>query len=343
MTKVPDSLFPLPETINGMPCFSASRFLHRVPESLDIVSVCQDPNNPALVILTYTLNGVFEFQPYCRILRVNDQDWSTSPADAPFAAGHEKSPVLPITTNCSLLTDTIVFDFGAVIPLFLSVHTIEFELGMVGSLPMAFGVSFTPTTPTCRYTWTKGLLPTPVGISLINGHLLVQFDYQGDMDCSCDLQCITPTGVDQDISFCANQSQTVLIDHGPLTGAPATFTLSFEDAIGNSSLLSIQTVINVEPLHPEVFFVENPKRVEVSIPRMAANGAILDEVQYRVYRYAESDRNIELWRDWSDKPINVLLDYNVVPGRTYGYSVMYQGAYGDTTLMSPWATVSIPT
>ena len=343
MPQIPDHLFPTPAELNQIPCVSSDRLLKYVPEEVQVVSVCQDAQNPALLEVTFTLNGTFEYDPYCAILEVDgDTSYELRGVRAPLAIGHRNTSPVPLVASGGSITGTLVFDFGAVVPDVLSAHEIRFELGMVGTLPLAYGVSFSPQTPTIEYTWTKGVLPQPVGMSLVNGQLSVVFDYRGGLDCSCRLECISPTGVGYEFYFCEPQRQQIIVDRGYLTGDPSTFGITLQDSLGNTSDLIIQALINVLPAPPVLRHVAQPKRVEVQLPGTAQNNELLQDAQYRVYRYENTDRNVVLWKDWASPAPASLVDYNVIPGKTYGYSVMYRGAYGDTSRMSAWATVQIP-
>jgi hypothetical protein len=200
-TKIKDEDFDTPAEINATECFTASRWLNKVEESVKILQVCQDSTNSALVIIDFSLAGAFQFTPFCNILSVDgDTSYLSNGTQAPLAVGHFQNPDIPILTNCQTISSKIVFDFGAVIPDFISAQVVEFELGMVGEVPQAFGVSFPNQTPTDTFLWQKGVLPTPINLTYQNGNLNVVFDYAGQAECACNVQCVSPTGVTHQIT-----------------------------------------------------------------------------------------------------------------------------------------------
>ena len=336
---IPDTQWPTPEELNMLPCVCSDRYLKAVPEFVRVLGVCQDPNNPALVIIDYELQGSYVFNPVCTIVRVDGEEVEI---DAPFAAGHYLNPTLPLDTMCRVLSGQLVFDFGAVIPLFLSVTEIEFRLQMFGTIPQAFGVNFSAQNPSTTYTWTKGFTPVPIGMYFQNGVLSVQFQYGPQIECSCDILCIDPVSDNRQVKFCPDETQEIIIFQGSLNGDPVNFSLTFEDPVGNRTILEFQSLINVIPTPPTVSLINSPRHVEVTVSRTARNGELLKNVEYQVYKYLDHPNNLEVWKDWSSEDWSSFQDTDVIPGRTYGYSVRYRGEYKDTSSMSSWATVNIP-
>jgi len=340
MTIISDSNFPNPTVLNAIDCVSSSRYLNKVDESVSIINVCQDSQNPSLVIVSTSLIGAFLFTPFCKILSVDgDTSYTTLDIEAPIAVGHYRNADIPIDTHCITANPEIVFDFGRVIPNFLSCSTIVFTLGMVGTVPQSFGVNFQPQTPTVTYTWTKGVLPRPIGLSYSNDSLMVTFQYDGSKDCSCSIQCVQPLGVSRNLKFCPNETQALKINTS-LSGDPYTFTLALQDSVGNTSSIVITSVYNVIPRAPSVSFASSPNRVEIFTDSLSANGMDLGEAQYQIINYAGTVSNHVVWKDWSDRPQSYFIDRDVLPNQIYGYAVRYRGKFNDISNLSSWTTIS---
>lgn len=339
-TKIKDEDFDTPAEINATECFTASRWLNKVEESVKILQVCQDSTNSALVIIDFSLAGAFQFTPFCNILSVDgDTSYLSNGTQAPLAVGHFQNPDIPILTNCQTISSKIVFDFGAVIPDFISAQVVEFELGMVGEVPQAFGVSFPNQTPTDTFLWQKGVLPTPINLTYQNGNLNVVFDYAGQAECACNVQCVSPTGVTHQITFCADQRQAIDIDVGLLTGDPASILLTLQDSVGNNSDMLIQAMTEVIPTKPSVV-ISSERIATIAITNTSLNGQELIDAQYQILRYQGSESNFSIWKDWSKYEWSSFIDDQLLPGTVYGYAVRYKGSFNDFSNLSSWTTVA---
>lgn len=341
MTKIPDFSFPTVDQINSLPCYTADRFLTKVDEQVLITQVCQDANIPSLVIIDFVLVGAFYFTPFCKILEVDgDTSYTTNGVVAPLAIGHFRNPDIPIQTNCQTFHGQIVFDFGSVIPDFTTAANIIFELGMIGQVPQSFGISFPPQTPTQQFSWTKGVLPSPINISYINGNFNIIFEYKGSVTCNCAIQCVTPSGTTQNIQFCPDQQQMVTIQNGDLSSDPVNFYIQLSDTLGNKSILSVQPVIGTTPRAPTTTIEDSPRRVQIGISKTSANGVAYDEtVDYQVLKYYTSTNNLIIWKDWSSRNVSSFIDLDVIPNGVYGYAVRFRGAFGDESNISDWTIV----
>jgi len=339
-TKIPDPQFPTPSQINSIPCAAADRYLQRVPEAVQVFAACQDPQNPSLVEVQFNLAGVFQFFPECRIVSVDGVSWNNFVA--PLVLGHAKSASLPLVTNCTSLSESLVFDFSAIIPNFLNADIIEFDLVMFGTLNQAqLGLQFQPTTVTNRFIWKKGVTPKPIGMSYTNGQLEVTFEYQGNIPCACSIQCIIPSGQQQQLEFCPGEQQSLVVSTGILSGDPSAILLSFTDPVGNSSNISIQSLINVIPETPTVVYKLSPRRIEIGLNKVSKNGVVLASEDYKIYRYLGNPANAVVWKDWNNRAWEYFVDSDVIEGRTYGYAVMYKGEFQETSRLSEWAVVNL--
>jgi len=343
MTLIPDEVFLSPAEINLHPCMSSSRWLNVVPESVIITQVCQDSNNTSLVIFNITLVGVFLFTPTLKILSVDDNSsYEENNIVAPFALGHFRNPMLPINTACNTYHGQLVFDVGSVIPEYRSAQTIVFKLIMAGQTPQSFGVNFPNQTATYNYQWNKGVLPSPVGLTYYQGSIGVTFQYEGNVDCSCNIQCFIPTGVSKNVIFCPGEKQTVYLYQDPNSTDPYSILVQLSDSLGNISDLNLQAVFNTVPKAPVVSTSVKPKRVNITIFRQSENDIeINDDVQIRVMKFEGSPSNQSVWKDWSGIGWNTFVDFAVLPGERYGYALQFKGKFGDISTISSWTEITI--
>jgi hypothetical protein len=339
MTFILDENFPTPEEINLQPCATSDRFLHAVPSSVQINQICQDVYNTSLVILDITLVGPFLFTPR---LIIGEVDGTLLDVEAPFALGHYKNPVLPINTNCQTWFGQLVFDVGSVVPNYLAASRIGLNLYMDGQVPQAFNVTFPNTSVLYSMFWDKALIPSPINMVYVNGNLSVTFEYLGELECVCDISCSVATGVSQEVSFCANEQQSVTFYQDPNSIDPYSILIHLRDQNENESNLSFQSVFNVVPKAPVVIQGKKPKRLEVNITKASANNVEVDsEVQYQTLRYEGSPDNFIIWKDWSDKNWTNFVDYNITPGQKYGYALRFKGRLGDESHRSNWTEVTV--
>jgi len=341
-TKIPDTNFSGPSQINQHPCLSSSRWLNQVPETVSVVRCCQDVYNTSLVIIDFTLVGVFLFTPTLRILSVDgDESYTSQNIIAPLATGHTKNSALPINTNCNTFNGTLVFDFGRVIPGYTSAQIIVFELVMDGQVPLGYGVNFPNQTCSDSFSWTKGILPSPVNLSYdSNGNLSVLFEYKGNIDCSCNIQCTIPSGVSNQINFCPGETQSIVLYQDPNQSDPYSIIIQLSDSIGNISDLEFQSLFTTTPRPPIALSDTKPKRINVFIATESTNGVQLDgNAQYQILRYEGSASNHRIWKDWSDINWNSFVDYDIIPGQKYGYAVRFKGLFGEVTKLSSWSEV----
>lgn len=343
MPTVPDHSFLSPTEVNIHECVSASRFLQKSNDILDIVSVCQDPNNINLVVVTFSLVGTFLYLPCLKILDVDgDTSYGTNNVVAPIAVGYPTNVAIPIDTNCQTLHASIAFDFGQVIANYRSARTITFMLQMNGTIPQSYGVSFPNQSAEVDFTWNKGLLPQPINITYTtNGYVSVTFGYNGDVDCSCNISCVIPSGLSQDLVFCPGQAQTVLLYNGNNQEDIYRILINLTDSLGNESSIDYNSYIYSTPQSPTTIVGIKPKRIDVSLRRITTNGTeIPSDVEYQILKYHGSEQNTKVWKDWSKHSWDFFVDYDIVPGESYGYAVRFKGRYGDVSNRSEWSVVT---
>lgn len=340
MTIISDEQFPDPVLINSMDCLSADRYLNSVPESVTITQVCQDANNPSLVIVSLTLIGAFLYTPVCYILSVDgDRSYATNNITAPIAIGHYRNNDMPISTECRTLNPEVVFDFGRIIPNFLSVSTIEFKIVMVGTASSTYNTAFISSNPYTIYSWNKGLLPSPINLRYNGQRLEVMFQYFGESDCSCNVQCLNYSGVGGQLKFCQNDIQTLSVTQ-TLSGDPYNLSIYLSDGIGNNSTIQVTTVINVNPKPPLVIRRYDPDRYEITISPYSVNNIEITEADYQILKYVGDNSNVTIWKDWSERSYGSFIDRDILPNTTYGYAVRFKGKYGDISNASAWQQVT---
>lgn len=342
-TYIPDENFPSPSEINQHPCITSSRYLNNVEELVLITQCCQDSYNPSLVILDITLIGAFLFTPTLKILSVDgDTTYESNQITAQFALGHFKNPVLPINTNCQTWHGQLVFDMGQVIQNYTSANNIIFKLEMQGRVPQAFGVSFPNQLFDTTYSWNKGVLPTPVSLSYNGGNLGVEFLYEGDRDCSCNIQCVVPSGVSRNLTFCPGETQTIIVAQDPNSTDPYSLLIQLSDSLGNLSELEVQALFNTIPQSPTLTTYSKPRRITISLSNLSENSiTISDEAQYQILKYEGNKANFSIWKDWSSIGWSTFIDYDVAQNKEYGYAVRYKGTFGDISKVSSWAIATV--
>lgn len=340
--KISDDNFPSHTTLNLLPCMSSDRYLKKVEEVLVISRCCVDPNNTNIVIIDFSINGVYLYMPTLYILSVGgDISYEDDGVTAPFIPSHYASSSVPVNTNCAVYHGQLAFDFGNAIPDFLKEAEISFKLVMAGSLPQSYGIESPDLSVSQIYNWSKGITPRPINLSWYNGNLQVVFEYEPTRDCSCNIQCSLPTGVSQEIILCPDKRQEVVISNIELNGNPQNLIIQLKDSVGNLSELIVQGLLGVTPQTPSISKFMDPKRVEISINRQDVLGNNLTNVEYQLLRYEGSSNNYRIFKDWSFSDWDYFVDYDVIPGKTYGYSVRYKGKFQDTSNFSDWAEVTI--
>jgi hypothetical protein len=342
MTSIPNNQFQSPEQLNSLVGVSASRILRLADQSVELVTSCQDPNNPSLVFIEFSLSGIVSYMAVIKILEVDgDASFGSNGVVARIVTNDIRTTSLPVSTVNGIINGKILADFGSAIPNFLAAQKITFRLEMVPQVSVIPGTTIPTSLISKELAWEKGVLPTPYTLSYENGVLKVYFQYLGEGNCACQIQCVTPSGVSSDINFCPDDIQAVSITK-ELNGDPFTFNVLLRDGIGNTSTLDITTLINVIPISPIVSIEEVSSRrfrAQISINRLNFRGISVSDADYQIIKYTDTPENYVVWKDWSIRGWDTFMDYNIKEGHTYGYAVRYKGKYGDISEFSPWAVV----
>jgi hypothetical protein len=345
MTLINDRSFLSPAQINLLPGMSSSRFANIAPATVSVSRICQDSNNPSIVIIDFVCGGAFSFIPEVKILRVDaDTSYTTNGVTVPILLNDTRGSSIPISMLNGATAATIVCNFADAIPSFLSAQAIEYTLSINGSISIGFNIPVLPQSATYTSVWTKGVLPVPIGLTYNRGILRVEFQYDGTQDCSCQITCTEPVGVNVDLNFCPEQVQIIDI-RNIMDGDPFNTVISIRDSFGNISDLPISSVINVNPQAPIVYsqrlssngFSKNG----VAINKMSVNGVQLVNVQYQILRYVGTTNNYSIWQDWSSDTDLSFSDCEVRAGEIYGYAVRYKDKFNDTSKISQWTSVTV--
>jgi hypothetical protein len=348
--KVHNRDFIGPDRLGKLPCVVCSRFLEKVDEKVIILNVCQDEQNPSVVWITFSLNGVFNYTPKLNIFRVDeDGSYKNSNITAPIFLSYYRNTVnsLPINTNCQTKTYILAFDFGSVIPNFLGCNVVEFELVMDGIMPENLNIpDFAELTKTIRdiNVWTKGPTPNPYRLvySSNNEKLFIYFDFNDNIPCKCNIECASISGNINTIQYCPDKISRITVDYAQ-GDDPQSILLRFSDTIGNFKTLDIYPLIGTTPMTPIISALANPKRIEINIDKKSLNGSSVgDKVAYQIWKYNSSISSAFIWKDWSYRDHTTFVDMDVIPGNTYGYALRLRGPFGDESKISNWASKTIP-
>jgi hypothetical protein len=332
---------------SDLPCTASGLGGVFVPESAQILEVCQDPDNLGIIYIITTIKGVYQYTPTLEVTWGSE----TVNVDSLYVPNYKgEGAAFPIDVKCGSKTVTLAYNVGNVIPNFKTVNMIDLELKFIGS---ADGIGetefiqeiFQSSDPAVSYTFVKGLSPTPYKVYFDpnSEKLKVQFVNLGDKPCACAIDCVVPTQEDLDIAVCKDEAQEVTINKNLIVGDPTKATITFVDSIGNQSDIDLQLMNSVKPLRPQAFAHADPYHAKVSINYVSENGATLnpDKIMYQVFKYEGTPNSARIWKDWSDQPVTSFVDTEVRHGYTYGYGVRFKGEFGELSDMSSWSTVKI--
>ena len=336
MTRIPDSQFRDPAQLNLIPNLSSSRVFRGVPGSFSLGNVCQDSDDPRKILIDFSLAGYGVDRLEVSILSVDgDTSYATSSVIAPIILSDARNFRFPISYSQGPVSGKVVADFGIAIPELLTKTIIIFR---VSAFDRAGSV-----LSSVDYTWSKANLPRPVGMNYSNGSLQFLFQYDGEQNCSCDIQCVIPSGVTTNLTFCPEQTQTINLEQ-VLDGDPFNFSIVVRDALGNTSTLNSTTILNVVPQPPSLGIAQKDRHNApvgtILVNPQSTNNIEIKYRYYQIIRYESTPNNYQIWKDWTDSPETVLYDDKLKIGKDYGYAIRYKGEYNDITEFSSWAILS---
>lgn len=338
--------FPIDDT--GLPCTAAGIAGVFVPEVLEIIDVCQDPNNLSIVYLECAIQGVFAYTPTLTITYGSN----TVNVDSQYIPKYNEEGVenFPIDTGCASTTALLAYDIGAVIPEFASLTSFKLTLRFNGSSETiseneVIADTFQSANPEATKIFTKGLTPQPYTLyyDANSNKIKLQYIGLGSTPCLCAINCVEPTADDFDFPVCEDEVQEVSIDANSIIGDPTNVTITFQDTIGNQSVLNTSALVNMEPLAPQVIYQNNPAHIQVGFGYVSRFGTKFNKegVAYQILKYENSINNAKVWKDWSTKQTTNFVDTDVKLGNKYGYSIRFKGQFGEDSLASKWTEVKI--
>jgi hypothetical protein len=330
-----------------------------IPESLDIVRVCQDPDNLNIIYMEVILKGVFDYSPRL-VVRYRDQLGISQSLDVSDRIilnykGSATSPSsLPIRTNCGTVELLLAWDIGRSISNYGSLVSFLCDLRMEGifishsfdpELLEKIGELFESINPTDTVELIKGVTPQPYALYFDEntGQLKLQYSNLGSGPCYCDIDCVDITAQGQQLEVCENEIQELTIDSNSIVGDPTNVVITFRDSIGNETSLDTQILYNVTPREPGVAYMTNPTHVQVIPFYLTVNSRRIDpkKTQYQIWRYENSEDNVKLLQDWSSKSWSTYFDRDVKSGNLYGYSIRLRGEFKEVSNVSSWATAYV--
>lgn len=320
-----------------------------IPESVNVMECCQDPDNLNIIYIRCSIGGVYAYTPEVVISwEGNSQDISSLLIYNYRGIGIQE---LPINTSCSSTTVVLAYNVGSVIPNFASVANVSVLVRMVGQATQVFSSNilaagvFVSSNPSTTATLVKGVSPQPYRLyfDATTGQLKVQYSNLGGTACLCAINCTTPTVEDFSLAVCENEIQEITIEATSIFGNPTSALVTFQDSIGNLSNIDIHAVVTLKPAAPMAFRQTDPDYINLTIPFVSINGAPINQnkVKYQILRYENNPGNATVWKDWTGKSWKTLFDRNIRSGRTYGYAVRFKGEFGEISNLSDWTTIQV--
>lgn len=339
--EIDDSLFQ---------CVAAGIGKVTVPEELSIIDCCQDADNFGVIYINCSLRGIYEYTPKCVI------SWEGGSVDVSnlIIYGYKASGIQPglLSVGCGTGSFLLAYNVSSVIPSFDTLKSINVTLQFIGTVTntnlsqyiQSLGL-FSSSNPSSTVTLNKGLNPKPYKIyfDAVTNKLKVQYSNLGNNACLCAIDCVSPTVDDFQLTICEDEIQEISINSNSIFGDPTDALVTLADAKGNKTKLTVHSMMNVNPVKPNVFLYTTPIYNNISILFASANGTPIDykKVKVQVLKYENNPDNVYVWKDWTSKSWTSLYDKNVIPGRRYGYAVRFKGEFGEISNISDWTVVEV--
>jgi hypothetical protein len=347
------------------PCLAAGVGGYIVPERIVINNACQDPDNVNILYMEVAINGVFDYTPSLDVLYIDENNHeSVSNVSSRFIfdyKGSNQSPSeFPISTNCdvegapSSMTVLLAWDVGLQINNFNSLPEMTLRLSMGGEFDTDLFAQdiideiseiFQSSDPVEEYLFIKG--PSAVPYALYydedTDELKLQYAGLGNIPCVCSINCGDLTVDGQTLEICDDEIQEVSVTTASVVGDPLNISITFTDAIGNITDLSAHLVHQTIPRNPEAFFTDHFGDCVQVVPFfVSSNGKVIDmkKVTYQIWKYTNTEDNVELLQDWSTKRWTTYFDREIRLGNTYGYAVRFKGEFGEPSFLSSWRKVT---
>jgi len=329
----------------NFPCLAANIGGVIMPEHLDIIECCQDPDNLNIIYLTCAVAGPYDYVPTVTVNGINVSTF--------FIAGYKGIGIsqFPIETNCSTNTITLAYLVGSSVPNYVETPTLNVQVQFYGTLPITIsslvistGV-FISNNPIALFELNKGIAPIPYRLYFdpLTNQLRVQYSNIGNTPCLCAINCVNPSETTFNLTICQDEIQEVTIDNASLIGDPTNVNVTFRDPIGNISTFDIHALVNVKPVPPSVILKANPTHIQVGVFYKTINNIDIrpDKSKYQILRFENNPDNYIVWKDWTSKRWKIMYDREVRSGRKYGYAIRFQGEFGEISNQSDWIEVQV--
>jgi hypothetical protein len=334
-----------------------------IPENLNILRVCQDPDNLGIIYMEVVLSGVFDYTPKLEIDYIDQfgvaRTVDVSASFIPSYKGSSQSPSsLPILTECGTVELLLAWTVSHHIANFASLATMNCRLQVVGVLTannfdpeliaklQETSSIFTSVDPQDEIELVKGVTPVPYALYFddVSGQLKLQYSGLGSGPCFCDIDCVDFSVSGQELVVCDDEIQEVTVDLNSIVGDPTKISLTFTDVVGNVTPINVQVVSKVVPRAPETFWRNDPLHVQVIPYYITVNDFKLEKekVQYQIWKYVDTTDSPVLLQDWTTKQWSTYFDTEVENGRTYGYAVVFRGEFKEVSDISAWSVITVP-
>ena len=340
------------------PCLAAGIGGYIVPESVEIVEICQDSDDLAIVYMRVSVQGVFSYWPELKATFLNQNGIETtvdlsSEIILSYKGSSEAPDSLPFSTACGSKTLLLAWKVGTSIPNYATVSEIKFKLKLYGNFESeefdqdlldATNI-FESANPSTERVLTKGINPVPYALYFDDstGQLKLQFSNLGNVSCSCNINCVDISLENQTLVPCDNEIQEVSFDSNYLIEEPTNVDITIEDSIGNSSTSTYHLVVGTKPIPPAVKYKSSIKGIVVTPFFQSSTGVKYDKskIQYQIWRI--ENESPKLLVDWTTKKFDSYIDNKVQPGETYSYCVRVKGDFESVSEFSTRSSsISIP-
>lgn len=202
--------------------------------------------------------------------------------------------------------------------------------------------------------FSKGITPPPLKLKQNpeSGVIQVIFEKTPMSSCICSIQCQSaptvqppPTVSEPDPlpePFCPETTEytSTLTDQIFADNAPTSLLFEFEDAYGNTSGVSVDSIITVVPKAPTVTVVGDHIEIDVGVESHDSTDLSGSVIQVQIERYIRNIENREVLVDWTDTPLDTVTDIYVPQDVEVGYRARYRSLY-DNSQWSSWTLTVI--
>lgn len=339
------------------PCLATGLGGLIVPENLELIRICQDPDNIGILYMEISISGVFDYTP-TMVMEYTDPTTGQQIIDVSSKLilnykGQNLS--LPLSTDCGTKNYILAWDVASLIPNWGNIQVANCTLTMSGEfvnhsfeqdLMDKLNEIFISENPEIEAELVKSSTPIPFALSFDteSGRFKIQYAGFDSEICRCDIACGAFTEDDTEINICGDQLAEFTFEQSGIVDDPMNVQLKFTDSIGNENVVNTQIIATSLPIKPGAFYKNNPDHVVVAPNFISVNSVQYDreKVQYQIWRYENHVDNLKLIADWSSKDWSTYYDRDVSSGSTYGYTVRFRGEFKDASEFSDWTVVSIP-